>query len=110
MDSTGTTPAAQKLQLSDDDVDEDLWASPSKAASKKSSQGAKSSASGFGSSESRIEETAFEKEELRNESLKKELESVRKVNAAIEGVIESLNKARDNMKVWIMDQLACREY
>ena len=99
MASTGSTPAAEKLQLSDDEIDEHLWASPSKATSKKSSQGAKSSSSGFGSSESRIEETAFEKEEIRNESLRRELESVRKVNAAIEGVIESLKRAKENMNV-----------
>lgn len=97
MTSTGATPTAEKLHLSDEELDEDLWASPSRATSKKSSHGAKSSVSGFGSSDSRHEETAFEKEESRTEALRKELESVRKVNSAIEGVIESLTKAKANM-------------
>ena len=100
MASTGTTPATDKSHIQDDDLDEDLWASPSKQTSKKSSHRAQSSTSGLGSSESRHEETTFEREEARNEALKRELDSVRKVNTAIEGVIETLKKAKDNMKVY----------
>lgn len=99
MASTGTTPSAEKSRFEDEDLDEDLWASPSKTTSKKSSHGAQSSISGFGSSESRHEETAFERDEARNEALKKELENVRKANTAIEGVIATLKKANENMGV-----------
>ena len=41
----------------------------------------------------------YEQQQAREEELRRELESVRNVNDAIEGVIESLGKAKDNMKV-----------
>ena len=41
----------------------------------------------------------YEQLEAREQELRRELESVRRVNEAIEGVIESLTKAKDNTKV-----------
>lgn len=38
--------------------------------------------------------------EAHEAKLRQELASVRKVNEAIEGVLGSLEKAKDNMKVW----------
>lgn len=41
----------------------------------------------------------YEQQEVRDLELRRELENVRKVNEAIEGVIESLGKAKANIKV-----------
>ncbi|KAF7511618.1 hypothetical protein GJ744_003781 [Endocarpon pusillum] len=43
-------------------------------------------------------ETPHEKQDAREERLRRELQTVRKVNEAIEGAIESLAKARNSMK------------
>ena len=42
-----------------------------------------------------------EAEKTREEVLRQELASVRKVNEAIEGILESLQKAKANMKVCV---------
>lgn len=44
-------------------------------------------------------QSTYEQQEAREQELRRELESVRRVNEAIEGVIESLRKAKDNIKV-----------
>lgn len=43
--------------------------------------------------------TTYEQQEARDLELRRELENVRKVNGAIEGVIASLAKAKANIKV-----------
>jgi hypothetical protein len=43
--------------------------------------------------------STYEQQEAREQELRREVESVRRVNEAIEGVIESLGKAKDNIKV-----------
>lgn len=48
-------------------------------------------------------QTMFERVAARETSLRAELASVRKVNEAIEGMVESLNKAQTNMKVSILE-------
>ncbi len=73
------------------DIDDDLWGSPSKSkrvppASQKNGQPHKTEAS-------------HEKQHVREEELRQELHTVRKVNEAIEGAIENLAKARNSMKV-----------
>ncbi len=79
--------------LRSDDVDESLWDSPAKAASnpegtpKASTKNAKPS------------RPTYQEQQERGESLHRELEGVRQVNETIEGLIQSLNKAKDNMKV-----------
>ena len=47
----------------------------------------------------RNQESHYSVEEAREAALKKELENVRNVNRVIEGVVESLEKARTNMNV-----------
>jgi hypothetical protein len=47
----------------------------------------------------RGKDSHYSTEEAREAALKQELESVRNVNKVIEGVVESLQKARDNMDV-----------
>ena len=45
----------------------------------------------------------FDAEEAREAALQKELEGVRKINEAIEGVIETLERAKGNMNVRALD-------
>lgn len=88
----------ERLQLSDgSDVDEDLWTSPKKP--QPSSQQTNAS--------SRNREMSYEEKGAHEEALRRELESVRKVNEAIEGIIESLDKARNSMKVQHGHALDC---
>ena len=69
----------------DDDLDESLWDSPSKPeAAGKQPNAAK---------------PTYQEQQDRDEVLRQELQSVRQINEAIEGVILSLRKAKDNMKV-----------
>jgi DASH complex subunit Duo1 len=49
----------------------------------------------------------YNTEETREAALSQELENVRKVNQVIEGVVESLEKAKNNMEVW---RLQCPRY
>jgi len=49
------------------------------------------------------QESRFTTEEAREASLKQELENVRKINQVIEGVVESLEKAKSNMEVSLAD-------
>jgi hypothetical protein len=90
MANPGKARATEKLHLSDEsDIDEDLWASPSKPKSQPPPS----------NTQSRNRETSHGKQDTREEALQKELESVRIVNEAIEGAIESLAKAKNSMKV-----------
>ncbi len=68
-----------------DDSDESLWDSPSKP------EGA--------GKQSNAAKPTYQEQQERDEGLRQELQSVRQVNEAIEGVIQSLRKAKDNMKV-----------
>ncbi len=79
--------------LQNDDVDDHLWDSPTK-----SSHDADDTPKVSGRHHTSTKPT-YEEQELRDGKLRQELESVRQVNVAIEGVIQSLGKARDNMKV-----------
>lgn len=47
----------------------------------------------------RTKESHYSTEEAREAALRRELESVRNVNKVIEGVVESLEKAKNNMDV-----------
>jgi hypothetical protein len=51
---------------------------------------------------SRPAESQFDAEEAREAALRQELENVRKINQVIEGVVESLEKAKSNMDVRIL--------
>lgn len=54
---------------------------------------------GSAPSKSRPVESRYSTEEARNAALRKELDSVRNVNKVIEDVVESLQKAKNNMDV-----------
>ena len=81
-DALFDTPAARKTKTDapDDPIDAEEGATAGKA---------------------RTKESHYSTEEARHAALRKELESVRNVNRVIEGVVESLQKAKNNMGVSI---------
>lgn len=81
--------------LTDDrDVDESLWDSPAKPSHIGSGETPRSF-----TKHGDVGKPTYQEQQEREQSLRRELESVRQVNEAIEGIIQSLNKAKDNMKV-----------
>jgi len=87
------TPDMGKLDLSD--TESDLFASPSRVASKST---AKSEALGSENANARGE-SRYDAEQARDAALQKELEGVRSINEVIEGVVSSLERAKGNMDV-----------
>jgi hypothetical protein len=86
----------------EDDIDEDLWRSPSKKDnSSNASKGEQSGSSATGP-QVHTGKTKYDDGESKEATLRNELQSVRKVNEAIEGVIDSLNKAQSSMKVSLL--------
>jgi hypothetical protein len=52
-----------------------------------------------GCAKTRAKESHYTTEEAREAALRRELESIKNVNKVIEGVVDSLQKAKDNMEV-----------
>jgi hypothetical protein len=96
------TPSAldemDKLQLSDEDT-EDLWTSPSKRKAKSQKAKEKASTAVLESSHAHNSDTLYDREEAKEVALRNELESVRNINEVIEGVVDSLERAKGNMEV-----------
>jgi hypothetical protein len=91
------TPDLAKLDLSDDDT-EDLFASPSRAASKPAGK----STSAFDTAAPPTQhpsEVRYDAEQAREAALQRELEGLRSINDVIEGVVGSLERAKGNMGV-----------
>ena len=87
------------LDLSDSDSDA-LFDTPAVRKNKKKAQDAGAGATeGAASGKTRAKESHYTTEEAREAALRRELESIRNVNKVIEGVVESLQKAKDNMAV-----------
>jgi hypothetical protein len=78
-------------EIKDDFDDDFLFDSPSESKSKAPESKDESKA--------RPAESRFGAEEAREAALKQELENVRKINQIIEGVVDSLEKAKNNMDV-----------
>lgn len=87
-------PNMDDLSVSDSDSDA-LFDTPAARKNKKKAQDGNADASG----KTRTKESHYTTEEAREAALRKELESVRNVNRVIEGVVESLEKAKSNMGV-----------
>jgi hypothetical protein len=83
----------------EDDIDDDLWNSPSKRDINSKASTDEQSGSAAGGPQVRTGKSKYEDGESKEAILRNELESVRKVNEAIEGVIESLDKAKSSMRV-----------
>ena len=91
-----STSHTGKFNFSDSDS-EDLFASPSRAS--KPSQISNSKAPESNAPAQRNGESKYDAEQAREASLQKELESVRSINEVIEGVVNSLERAKGNMDV-----------
>jgi DASH complex subunit Duo1 len=76
--------------LEHEDLDESLWDSPVKPTPKSKDQSSKAAQS---------ERPSYEDQEVRDQALRQELVKVRKVNETIEGVLQSLDRAKENMGV-----------
>jgi hypothetical protein len=79
----------QQTSDQSDGVDEDLWSSPPKPKPQPPPKNAPSRNQGTPHGEQDVQETA----------LRRELQTVRKVNEALETAIESLSQAQNSMKV-----------
>ncbi|KAF1829599.1 hypothetical protein BDW02DRAFT_509536 [Decorospora gaudefroyi] len=91
-------PNLGTLDLSDDSDTDALFDTPAARQSKKQTKDAEANAGeGAASGKTRTKESHYTTEEAREAALRKELESIRNVNRVIEGVVESLQKAKDNM-------------
>jgi hypothetical protein len=92
-------PNMDHLSLSDSDTDA-LFDTPAARKNKQRAQDAGADAGeGAAAGKARAKESHYTAEEAREAALRRELESVRNVNRVIEGVVESLQKAKDNMSV-----------
>ena len=104
MASNGVSAQMNDLHLSDSDT-EDLFASPSRLDQKRA-HASKTSLSETPKppvSSSRTNATPgqskYDTEESREAALRKELAGIRNINQVVEGVVESLDKAKGNMDV-----------
>jgi hypothetical protein len=92
-------PNMDPLNLSDSDSDA-LFDTPAARKNKKKTQQADANAGeGAAGGKARAKESHYTTEEAREVALRRELESIKNVNKVIEGVVESLQKAKDNMEV-----------
>jgi hypothetical protein len=99
MTSATAAEEMERLQLSEEDTEE-LWNSPSQRRTKPVSQ--KPSTTPEQRSQNRDSVSVYGRGEAREQALRNELQRVRGVNQAIEGVLESLQRARGNMEVCVM--------
>ncbi|KAF2828692.1 hypothetical protein CC86DRAFT_392896 [Ophiobolus disseminans] len=91
-------PNMGALELSDSDSDA-LFDTPAARKTKKKPQQASTDAGeGAAGGKARAKESHYTTEEAREVALRRELESIKNVNKVIEGVVESLQKAKDNME------------
>jgi hypothetical protein len=82
-----------------DDLNDDLWRSSSGKDIQSKESKREQLSSGGGGSQLHTGKSKYKDEETKELALRNELENVRKVNDAIEGVIESLDKAKSSMRV-----------
>ncbi|KAF2196209.1 hypothetical protein GQ43DRAFT_427072 [Delitschia confertaspora ATCC 74209] len=90
-------PHMDDLNLSDSDS-EILFDTPAPHKMKNKAQDDdQNTGEGVAASKTRTKQSHYSAEESREAALRKELETVRNVNKVIEGVVESLEKAKNNM-------------
>lgn len=100
MDLGSTADQMEKLELSDEDTEE-LWNSPSKRGNKPLNRKTTTNESRTTPElkSSRDSEPVYAHGEGREAALQNELQSVRKINEVIEGLLSSLDTAKGNMGV-----------
>lgn len=92
--------------LSDSDSDA-LFDTPAARKTKaKAQKDVNNAGEGAAAGKTRTAESHYSTEEAREAALRRELESVRNVNKVIEGVVDSLQKAKNNMDVCILGALS----
>lgn len=91
-------PSMDDLNLSDSDTDA-LFDTPARKNKQRAQDAGAEAGEGAAAGKARAKESHYTAEEAREAALRQELESVRNVNKVIEGVVESLQKAKDNMGV-----------
>jgi hypothetical protein len=92
-------PNMDALNLSDSDSDALFDTPAARKTAKKVPGGGADAGEGAPGGKTRAKESHYTTEEAREAALRRELESIRNVNKVIEGVVESLQKAKDNMEV-----------
>ncbi|EAW09603.1 DASH complex subunit DUO1 [Aspergillus clavatus NRRL 1] len=98
MAARSTAEEMERLQLSDEDT-ADLWDSPSRQRSKKTTYH-KTASDQHTTPEPRPShhgQTLFDRQEARDAALRHELQTVRNINQVIEGLLGSLDRAKGNM-------------
>lgn len=103
MASNGISSRMENLDLSDQDT-EDLFASPSRTKfkthkAKRSVSEAPQTPASSNQANVTPGPSRFDAEETREVALRKELEGIRNINDVIEGVVDSMEKAKGNMDV-----------
>jgi hypothetical protein len=94
-------PNMDALNLSDSDSDA-LFDTPAARQNNKKAQDAGTDAGEAApGAKTRAKESHYTTEEAREAALRRELESIKNVNKVIEGVVDSLQKAKDNMEVGV---------
>lgn len=100
MTLRSTAEEMERLQLSDEDT-EDLWDSPSKRGTRQTFK--QRSSEEHVTPEPRPTQdnvdNVFEREEAREAALHNELRSVRNINEVLEGLLDSIDRAKGNMEV-----------
>ena len=101
MAEGGVTPDVKDLDVSDADTD-DLFASPSRTerkASKAREEELHTPRTSGTTSRSANGDSKYDRDGDREAALRRELAGVRSINEVIEGVVESLARAKGNMEV-----------
>lgn len=100
MDLGSTAEQMERLELSEEDTEE-LWNSPSKRGNKTLKKKIANDSRTPEPKSSRKNEPMYDddSEEARDTALRNELQSVRKINEVIEGLLRSLDSAKGNMEV-----------
>ena len=103
MTVRSTAGELERLQLSDDDT-EDLWKTPSKR-ERLATYDAQSPEETIPPDSQELHdgvESSFNRDEAREAALQNELQTVRKINEVIEGLLHSIDCAKGNMAVSVV--------
>jgi hypothetical protein len=92
-------PNMDALNLSDSDSDALFDTPAARKVKTKGPDAAADAGEAAPGAKTRAKESHYTTEEAREAALRRELESIKNVNKVIEGVVDSLQKAKDNMEV-----------
>lgn len=98
MDIGSTAKEMERLELSEEDTEE-LWNSPSKRGSKPLKRKTSNADRTSPELKPACGDSAYDREDARDAALRDELQSVRKINGVIEGLLTSLDSAKGKMEV-----------